>query len=75
MGSLCGGGLGARLAVSLPHHADQHRPEDAILLAVDQQFGEVRVFGSPVRAIASARSKSGSHQDVEKLDAWLSRWP
>lgn len=29
-----------RLAVSLPRHADEHRPERPVLVAVDQQLGE-----------------------------------
>ena len=32
-------------SVNLPQHADQHHPNDPILLAVDQQLGAV-VFGS-----------------------------
>jgi hypothetical protein len=32
--------LGAAGSVTLTQHADEHRPEHPILLAVDQQFGE-----------------------------------
>jgi hypothetical protein len=34
------------LAVAFPQHADQHRPEDPVLLAVDQQFGDSMVAPS-----------------------------
>jgi hypothetical protein len=49
------------LAVDLPQHPDEHRPEVSILLAVDQELGE----GSRRRVpqylpIRSTRSKSGS---------------
>ena len=45
----------------LPQHADQHRPEHPILLAVDQQLGEGAGVGVPQYApIVSVRSKSGS---------------
>ena len=36
MGSPCRHGLGPRLAVNLPQHADQYRSEDPVLLAVDK---------------------------------------
>jgi hypothetical protein len=29
-----------RLAIGFSQHADEHRPEDSILLAVDQEVGE-----------------------------------
>jgi hypothetical protein len=50
------------LAVALPHHPDEHRPERPILLAVDQELGEgATLRGSPrTRRSARARSKSGS---------------
>jgi hypothetical protein len=31
---------GTALAVGLLQHADQHRPERSVLLAIDQQLGE-----------------------------------
>ncbi len=30
---------------SLPQHPDEHRPERPVLLAVDQELGEVRLSG------------------------------
>jgi hypothetical protein len=53
----------------LPQHADQHRPEHPILLAVDQQLGEGAGWGSPVRADRIRPVEVGEHQDVEKLGA------
>ena len=35
---------GARLAVTLPQHPDQHRPQRPVLLAVDQQLEEARAL-------------------------------
>jgi hypothetical protein len=35
-----------------PQHADGHRPEDAILLAVDQELGEVRLVSLDVGSVA-----------------------
>ena len=32
------------LATVLPQHADEHSPECPVLLAVDQELGEVRVL-------------------------------
>ena len=29
--------------LGLPKHPDEHRPKDAVLLAVDQQLGEARL--------------------------------
>jgi hypothetical protein len=33
----------AELAVGLPQHPDEHRPEHPVLLAVDQELAETRV--------------------------------
>jgi ClpX C4-type zinc finger len=41
------------VAVGLPQHPDQHRPESPILLAVDQQLGE----GSHVGRIDTVESR------------------
>ena len=50
-----------RLAVVLPQHADEHRPQDSVLLAVDQELGEGLGGRIPqYEPIASTRSKSGS---------------
>jgi hypothetical protein len=47
--------------VALPQHADEHRPERPVLLAVDQELGEgPRLRVPQYEPIASARSKSGS---------------
>jgi hypothetical protein len=64
--------LGVRtpLAIGLPQHAYQHRPEHPILLAVDQQLGEgpaLRV--GPELADPVGTLEVGKHEDVEKLGA------
>jgi len=41
--------------VHLPQHADEHRPKDAILLAVDQELGEGPRLGVPQYAHRSRR--------------------
>jgi hypothetical protein len=54
----------------LPQHANQHRPERPVLLAVDQEFGEgatLRVapeLSDPVGPV-----EVGEHEDVEQLGA------
>jgi len=56
--------------LALPQHADEHRPERPILLAVDQQFCEgatLRV--APELADPIGSLEVGEHQDVEKLGA------
>jgi hypothetical protein len=56
--------------VRLPQHADQHRPERPVLLAVDQQLGEgaaLRV--APELADPVGTVKVGEHEDVEELGA------
>jgi hypothetical protein len=41
----------SRLPPSLPQHADEHRPQRPVLLALDQQFGEgVRVVEFELRS-------------------------
>ena len=59
-----------QLAVSLPQHPDEHRPQHPILLAVDQQLGEgaaLRV--APELADPVGSLEVGEHQDVEQLGA------
>ena len=56
--------------LTLPQHADQHRPEGPILRAVDQEFGEgaaLRV--APELADPLGSFEVGEHQDVEELGA------
>jgi hypothetical protein len=52
-------------AIGLPQHADEHRPKDPVLLALDQELGEgatLRVAqNSPIR---SARSKSAEDSAI-----------
>jgi hypothetical protein len=58
------------LPVSLPEHADEHRPERPVLLAVDQELGEgaaLRV--APELADPVGPLEVGEHQDVEQLGA------
>jgi hypothetical protein len=63
-----GAGVPDDLALSLPQHPDEHRPERPILLAVDQEFGEgprLRVppeLSDPVGAV-----EVGEHEDVEQF--------
>jgi hypothetical protein len=57
-------------SVGLPQHADQHLPEDSILLAVDQELGEgatLRV--APELADPVGPLEVGQHQDVEQFGA------
>jgi hypothetical protein len=57
-----GNGSG-RLPLVLPQHADHHRPEDSILLAVDQQLGEGRSAVAPELAdpVVESTSRPGLH--------------
>ena len=58
------------LALSLPQHAYEHRPERPILLAVDQQLGEgatLRV--APELSDPVGLLEVGEHEDVEELGA------
>jgi hypothetical protein len=51
----------------LPQRADEHRSEDTILLAVDQQLAESPVFGALARVIwMSATSRSDTLTAVRK---------
>jgi hypothetical protein len=57
-------------SVSFPQHADEHRPKDPVLLAVDQQLGE----GAALRVAPELSDPVGSlgvgeQQDVEQLGA------
>ena len=57
-------------ASSLPRHADEHRPERPILLAVDEQLGE----GAALRVAPELADPLGAlevreHEDVEQLGA------
>jgi hypothetical protein len=59
-----------RLPLRLSQHAHEHRSAGPVLLAVDQKLGEGATLREPKNSpIRSARSKSGSIQDVEKLGA------
>jgi hypothetical protein len=56
--------------VPFSQHADQHRPEDPIFLAVDQQLGEgatLRV--APELSDTVGSLEVGEHEDVEELGA------
>jgi hypothetical protein len=58
------------LALSLPQHPDQHRPERPILFAVDQQLGEgPRLRVPPELADPVGALEVGEQQDVEQLGA------
>src|SRR5215203_6402090 len=55
------------LAVGLPQHPDQHRPERPIILAVDQRwaesYGSAGLQNSPIPSTGGSRT----HEDVEQL--------
>jgi hypothetical protein len=58
------------LAIGLPQHADEHRPERLVLLALDQQLGESpRLVVPLVGADSLGELEVGQHQDVEQLGA------
>ena len=58
------------VAVALPQHPDEHRPERPVLLAVDQELGERPRLGVPVELTDPVGPlEVGEHQDVEKLPA------
>jgi hypothetical protein len=58
------------LAFSLPEHADEHSPKDAILLAVDQELGESATLRvAPELSDSVGPLEVGKHQDVEWLGA------
>jgi hypothetical protein len=55
--------LDAALALSLTEHADQHRPERPILLAVDQEDLDCRLAvrrGLPVPPVAGQTSRAAA---------------
>jgi hypothetical protein len=57
-------------AIGLTQHPDEHRPEDSILLAVDQELGEgaaLRV--APELADPVGPVEVGEHENVEQLGA------
>ena len=59
-----------RLALRLPQHPDEHRPEGPILLAVDQELGEgAALWVTPELADPVGPLKVGEHEDVEQLGA------
>ena len=68
MASPCRRGLGPRLAVDLPQHADEHTPKDPDLLAVDQELSEGAGYaktryrrhrsGTPFNSCSPASSKT-----------------
>jgi len=61
---------GRYLAVGLPQHPDEHRPERPILLAVDQQLGEgAALWVAPELADPLGALEVGKHQDVKQLGA------
>jgi hypothetical protein len=66
-----GGCVKPRLLRSpLPQHADEHRSEYPILLAVDQKFGECATLRvAPELADPVGPIEVGEHQDVEQLGA------
>jgi hypothetical protein len=47
------------LGVSFPQHADKHRPEHTVLLAVDHEFAERGAFPGVPRTRRSARRGRG----------------
>jgi hypothetical protein len=57
--------LAASGLVCLPQHADEHRPEYPVLLAVDRQLGECPALGwlqnSPIRV---GPLEVGEHEDM-----------
>ena len=54
--------------VGLSQHADQHRPERPVLLAVDQQLGEgATIWVAPELTDPVGSIEVGEHQDVEQL--------
>ena len=56
--------------VGPPQHPDQHRSERPILLAVDQQLGEVAThWVAPELSDPVGWLEVGEHQDVEQLGA------
>jgi hypothetical protein len=58
------------LAVGLPQHLNENRPERPVLLTVDQQLGEgatLRV--APELADPVGSLEVGQHQDVEQFGA------
>ncbi len=57
-------------AVGLPKHADEHRPECPVLLAVDQELGEgAALWVAPARRPSSEVAKPTTRQDL------LGKWP
>jgi hypothetical protein len=58
------------LTLHLPQHPDEHRPENPIFLAVDQQLGEGAGLGVPPELSDPVGTLGiGKHQDVEQLGA------
>jgi hypothetical protein len=54
-----------QLSFGLPQHADEHGPQRPVLLAVDQQLGEVAALGvAPELADPVGPVEVGQHQDV-----------
>jgi hypothetical protein len=59
--------------VGLPQHADEHRPKDPVLLAVDQQLGEgPTLWVAPEPSDPVGAVEVGEAQHVKELGA--SRW-
>jgi hypothetical protein len=57
-------------SLHLSKHADEHGPEDSVLLAVDQQLGDGAAFRiAPELADPLCTPEVGKHQDVEQLGA------
>jgi hypothetical protein len=55
-------------SVGLPQHADEHRPQRPVLLAVDQQLGEcTALWVAPELTYPVGSVEVGKHQDVEEF--------
>jgi hypothetical protein len=56
--------------VALPQHADEHRPQRPVLLAVDQELGEgATLWVAPELSDPVGPVEAGEHEDVEQLGA------
>ena len=57
-------------ALGFPQHADEHRPERPILLAVDEELGEgAALWIAPELSDPVGPVEVGEHEDVEELGA------
>jgi hypothetical protein len=56
--------------VGFPKHADEHRPECPVLLAVDQELGEgAALWVAPELSDPVGSLEVGEHEDVEEFGA------